>query len=436
MISSSIAPSINFQPLSPRDLNIASRRVATAICAFGGSIRPEQTPRKNASIFRPKGDPSGEATRGTLVSPQDYEERLRSRYFQNGDHISWELEENPPVDLSDSNQARNKILAHMNTSSGSYVQKDGHVDQEASPRASSNKSFSAHPLSPYSSVVQMTSNGIEPPKMKYRCKLCGQPKQNHNCPYRQSMQRSIGISVHPAVNSFTAHEPGALTLALSEMNNFVSYDSDHGSSVKTMSTLIQARVGKHPRTHASVTPENFRPAGVLLSPQSSLSTRTPSPETTPPTRHHQLSSRKPGDRSDPKGHDTRKRSHLEMETEAEVNHDTSVPFIEEIPLRPEQYRAVNRSKNQETVSTYQYPAIPLTFVERQKLSDTLFALTREIPNLTEECACILSEARMKDMWDLAVAELLTQLIVALYCHEGDRSLDGLQHYLLFLGISC
>ena len=43
---------------------------------------------------------------------------------------------------------------------------------------------------------------------------------------------------------------------------------------------------------------------------------------------------------------------------------------------------------------------------------------------------------MKNMWDLAIAELLTQLIVALYCQEGDRCLDGLQNYLLYLGVSC
>lgn len=401
------------QPMSPRDLSIASRRVGAAICAFGGIIKPEQASKKTASIFRPKGDSSGESINdGKLVSHQSYEERLRSRYILSGNHISWEIEENPPVESSDANQARNSILAQMNTSSGSYVPKDG--------KSSSDKAFPSDTLNPYASVVEMASNGT---KMKYRCKLCGQPKQNHNCPYRQSMQRSLGITVHPAVNSFTAHEPGALAVALSEMNNFVSYDSDYGSSEPLRTAPAPPGTGKHRRTHASVTPDTFRP-GVLLSPQSSLSARTPSPETTPPGR------------SDAKGTGARKRSHSEMETEAEVNHDTSVPFIQEIPLRPEQYRAVTSSKNPEPVGAYQYPAVPLTFAERQRLSDTLFVLSRDIPNLTEECSSILTEARSKDMWDLAVAELLTQLVVGLYCQEGDRCLDGLQHYLLYLGISC
>lgn len=108
-----------------------------------------------------------------------------------------------------------------------------------------------------------------------------------------------------------------------------------------------------------------------------------------------------------------------------------------LQLLPEQYRAVTRSnKNPKPVGGYEYPAIELTFEERKKLSDSLFVLSREIPFLTEECSLILSEARAEDLWDLAVAELLTQLVVGLYCQEGDRCLDGLQQYLLYLGISC
>jgi hypothetical protein len=323
------------------------------------------------------------------------------------------MEENPPVESSDANQPRNSILAHMNTSSGSHAPKDGKADPQASPRSSS---------SPYTSVVEMTSNGTDPPKMKYRCKRCGQPKQNHTCPYRQSMQRSLGVTVRPAVNSFTAHEPGALAVPLSEMNNFVSYDSDHGSSEPSSMTSASSGTGKHRRTQASVTPDAFR-AGALMSPRSS---QTSSPENTPKQS------------SDAKDHGNRKRSHSEMETEEEVvvSHDTSVPFIKEVPLRPEQYRAVADSKNPQPVGAYQYPTVPISFEERHRLSDTLFVLSREIPNLTEECSSILREARSKDLWDLAVAELLTQIVVGLYCHEGDKCLDGLQHYLLYLGVAC
>ena len=410
------------QPWDVRDLSIATRRVGAAICAFGGTIKPEQPSRKTASIFRPKGGTSHESiNEGKLVSNQAYEERLRNRYFLRSNHVSWEMEENPPIESSDVNETRNSILAHMNTSSGSYAPKDGKTSSETS----SMKSFSSHP---YSSIVEVTSNGTDPPKMKYRCKLCGQPKQNHNCPYRQSMQRSIGITVRPAVNSFTAHEPGALTMALSEMNNFISDDSDHGSFAPLSTAPDLSGAKKHRRSNATVTPDTFR-SGALLPTQSSHSSRE-----SPGAMSHQEELQMEEETSDAKGHGSRKRTHSEMEDQ--VNHDPSVPFIEEISLRPEQYRAVAFPKDPETVGAYQYSAVPLTPMERQKLSDTLFVLSREIPNLTEECSSLLTEARMRNMWDLAVAELLTQLIVALYCQEGDRCLDGLQNYLLYLGVSC
>lgn len=127
---------------------------------------------------------------------------------------------------------------------------------------------------------------------------------------------------------------------------------------------------------------------------------------------------------------------METEEEVVVSHDTSVPFIKEVSLRPEQYRAVADAKNPQPVGAYQYPTVPISFEGRHKLSDTIFVLSREIPNVTEECSSLLREARSKDLWDLAVAELLTQLVVGLYCHEGDKCLDGLQHYLLYLGVSC
>jgi hypothetical protein len=137
-------------------------------------------------------------------------------------------------------------------------------------------------------------------------------------------------------------------------------------------------------------------------------------------------------------------------------------FVASISLRPEQYRAVtpfsksNGSNHGEadvvpgctsttptirTASTsakpmYQYPAVPLSFTERKRMSDTLFYLSQEIPTLTTDCASILQIARQNNEWDIAVAELLAQVIVALYCGEGDLRLDGLQQYLLSLGIAC
>ena len=43
--------------------------------------------------------------------------------FSDSNHVSWEMEENPPIESPDANETRNSILAHMNTSSGSYAPK-------------------------------------------------------------------------------------------------------------------------------------------------------------------------------------------------------------------------------------------------------------------------------------------------------------------------
>ena len=145
-------------------------------------------------------------------------------------------------------------------------------------------------------------------------------------------------------------------------------------------------------------------------------------------------------------------------------------FAPSVTLRPEHYRAVTPFRGEEpgsatststsgsggggdtsasaatavgggssknsTAGSYQYPAVPLTFGERKRLSDTLFYLSKEIPNMTADVAAVLRRARERDDWDQAVAELLTQVVVGLYCGEGDSQLDGLQQYLLSLGVSC
>lgn len=56
--------------------------------------------------------------------------------------------------------------------------------------------------------------------------------------------------------------------------------------------------------------------------------------------------------------------------------------------------------------------------------------------MTRDCGAVLREARERDDWDQAVSELLTQVVVGLYCGEGDTQLDGLRQYLLTLGVSC
>ena len=62
--------------------------------------------------------------------------------------------------------------------------------------------------------------------------------------------------------------------------------------------------------------------------------------------------------------------------------------------------------------------------------------TKERFGLVEECSCVLDEAKRSDAWDLAVAELTTQVLLILYCPIEDRTLEGLRKYLMLMGISC
>jgi len=101
-------------------------------------------------------------------------------------------------------------------------------------------------------------------------------------------------------------------------------------------------------------------------------------------------------------------------------------------LRSEQFRLVAARE----LSSFEYPSIPLPYPQRKSLSDNLFELSNELPTLKEECAVILRKAREADAWDVAVAELLAQLIVAIHCPEKDTRLEGLSRYLSSLGIAC
>jgi hypothetical protein len=251
--------------------------------------------------------------------------------------------------------------------------------------------------------------------------------------------------VFPAVNAFTASEPGILTKPLSEMNNFVSYDHDldhnNGGSPQHYEGSRQ-----RPIQISHVTPDTIKTR--LLqhhSDESSLSTNSadPSPARKPSLNQHQHQH----PYIDHHRSSTRKRSHaahLRHTGESILPQKTqpsaaTSPFLPALALRPEHYRAVTpRPKGQEPSPhhAYQYPHVPLTFRERKRLSDTLFFLSKDIPNATLDVAALLRVAREKEEWDLAVAEVLTQMVVALYCREDDFCLDGLQQYLLGIGISC
>ncbi len=334
--------------IGEKELELARRRVDSAVHAFGGDMQRSQT------IFRARSS-----------AKEFYDSCFHRRYFVAGDHISWELENHPPVRLNPENSQELRVSECV---------------QETGGRSCS------------SSVMLMDVNQQ---KMRYRCKLCGQLKQNHNCPYQQSLQRSIAVMVYPAVNAYTANEPGVLTKPLSEMNNFVSYDDTSEHHTSPIGRITHITPETKTRLHYN-------------SPESSLSTH-----------------------SDPSPRRGRKRSPPDVLTPPAPRRR---PYFvaSTLALRPEHYRAVT-SCNQED---YQYPRVPLSFQERKRLSDTLFFLSKEIPTMTAQVAPLLRLARENDDWDLAVSQILSQLVVALYCAEGDTSLEGLHRYLLTIGISC
>ena len=280
------------------------------------------------------------------------------------------------------------------------------------------------------------------PKMRYRCKLCGQPKQNHTCPYQQSLARSIGVMVFPSVNAFTADEPGTIAPALSEMNNFIDIARD---PISNESSPGRPTPDRHRRVTTSatvtgttqVTPESMR-----LSPHRHL--HSPTSFATTPSGHS------PAHRSGASGGGVvrnsmphmsgRKRpySHAMDRGPPRGVEQSDLLFMEAMEIKPEQFRLVTESKKSSRSAKgdlYSYPSLPLPYAQRKRLSDNLFSLSNEIPKLTDECAQVLREARERDQWDLAVAELMTQVVVILHCPDGDNRFEGLRQYLLTLGIA-
>jgi hypothetical protein len=438
---------------SPQDSNVAMRRIASAVCAFGGTIMGDRaslaqqkaSAASAQSIFREKDGDAATVTpsitpRGSYVSRQKikYDEQLPSRYYENDNRLSWEFEEHPPVDDSKEEeedaeqQAKEENEKNDKSKNGEDAneKKDGADDDDASKTNQDGD--------------KKDSAGADQPKMRYRCKLCGQPKQNHTCPYQQSLARSIGANVYPAVNAFTSAEPGLLAPALSEMNNFVISDTDSVSSVETSSPSRPTpdRM-RHinpalPLSSAQVTPESMR--GTTRGVNSPISAMSSSIST--PQRRTPGSSRRKGGAhgmgrnlmgGTPGSSSRKKRTNSQMGGSEDQG---ELLFVEPMELKPEQFRMVTASKITSQPDAFTYPALPLPYAQRKRLSDNLFALSKEVPRLTDECAACLREAREKDLWDLAVAELMTQVVVVVHCQDGDARFEGLRRYLLTLGIAC
>lgn len=371
--------------------------------------------KQKQSIFRPKG--------ASCDAKQKYETQLHQRYELGVSEVTWDVEEDPPV--------KSEELTTPKVESA----------QERPTNNLPKKTAGRQPSSSSSDDDMDSPGSLDPTtaKMKYRCKLCGQLKQNHVCPFNQPLQRSIGVMVFPAVNSYTAAEPGTVAEPLTKMNNFVSYDSDQTSphpQSEGSGVHHNSGINGYPSsiTYASMKGDDF-----YHSPQSSLS----APSSEDPLPHQSSDSAKSQSTS------AGKRSHCQMISvssyESSSNHPSQQrsPFVESVSLRAEHYRAVTPMSLKHTgtgpttaSSAYQYSPIPLTFQERKRLSDTLFHLARQNGCMMQDCATVLREARQKFEWDLAVAELLTQVVVGLYCGENDMRLDGLQQYLLAIGISC
>mmetsp|Transcript_23913 Transcript_23913/g.51644 ORF Transcript_23913/g.51644 Transcript_23913/m.51644 type:complete len:1094 (+) Transcript_23913:109-3390(+) len=349
--------------LTEREKEVARRRVNSALCAFGG-------------VVIPPADLDVEQLSKKACRRQKYKESFPERYYEDESRLSWEIEEDPPIEVSDS-------------------------DEDTDLKTCSERKASDD-------------------DQKFHCKLCGTSKRDHECSYKASLQRSIGVMVYPAVNAFTATEPGIITAALSEMNNFVDRNKPPPESTpgKMQSELSFGTGSFLPM----VSPDCIRP-GTHTSPSSSLLMDRKTPQRSVNyaggawiSNHQSPRKVSPGKSSD--------------------GQSTDLLFVDMQELRPEQYRIVAQKKRKQSSTRYLYSALPLPYGQRKRISNAMFAMSKSIPGLTDECASVLGEARQKDAWDFAVAQLMTQVIVVTHCSVEDVKLDGLSKYLLTLGIAC
>jgi hypothetical protein len=412
-------PAGRYADPTPQDIVIARRRVESSICAFGGQVirdnGPTSVSSNKDSIFRSKdeGEPVTVTPSSSVTSPTQksqerlkYEEALSGRYYENDNRLSWEFEEDPPVEISAHVEVTKEETSRSNT-----------FDDEGKPLADSGMGDNMEATDEFCQPANnpdsdMASTGTSQPKMRYRCKLCGQPKQNHRCTYQQSLARSIGVMVYPVVNSFISTEPGVIAAPLSEMNNFVDLKDSISGEEPSPARPASLGVGVPAGPSAQVTPESLR-SNALHSP---VSFNTPS---------------RFGSRNKRSG-----KKRLYSQANADGENPDDLLFMEPMELRPEQFRTISHSKARESKGAYTYPALPLPYAQRKRLSDNLFSLSNDVPKLTDECAQVLREARERDAWDVAVAELMTQVIVIAHCPDGDHRFEGLRQYLLTLGIAC
>lgn len=394
-------------------MKIAKQRVECAVYAFGGtvlrsrrSLSSQPSKPDKVSIFRVKRPYSQEGTSDgggdtggsiksknkvsssprSIIRKRKYEENLRQQYFEHGDRLSWDVQATSLDGGGNTFDEVDGILLQWNA--GSNIS-DGMQQEQQQQHQKKNK-----------------------------CKKCGQIKQGHVCPYSSSMQRSIGIMVYPSVNAHVADEPGYLAPALCEMNNFIS---------------IKGSASFESNNH--VDDMTMQSTGLIASMRSAFREDDAAKIIANPYRRKTLLESSPTITSEP---DENKPAKSDVEAE---NHGKDLLFQPMMEISIDQYRSITPKDALNTGDDhdydYVYPQVPLTFNQRKSLSDALFSLSKRVPKLTEECASVLAEARKNDQWDLAVAELMTQVLCVLHCSPtNDFTLGGLRQCLLTLGIMC
>ena len=348
----------------------------------------------------------------SAIRREKYEKRLRQQYFEHGNRLSWDVQCNLSLTLN-----------------GAKTFDDDELLKRSGSNVSNDKSA-----------------------RKNRCKKCGQIKLGHVCPYVSSLARNIGIMVYPSANAHVADEPGVISSALCEMNNFISIKS--GSFGETMSMVTSSPGGSsEKKTRGSTTGDGSSLEKVVF--EDGAAARNDddvvakvNKELASPFRRKTLFGLPSSKHVDDFEEDKRSDDEDERVIDEVKKFDGGDGETKDLLFQPkmeitlDQYRTVTPTKDAGASGIskkrgYTYPHVPLTFTQRKSMSDALFSLSKQVPKLTDECALVLTEARKRDEWDLAVAELMAQVICVLHCSPAkDYKLEGLRRYLLTLGIVC
>mmetsp|Transcript_17347 Transcript_17347/g.37733 ORF Transcript_17347/g.37733 Transcript_17347/m.37733 type:complete len:439 (-) Transcript_17347:170-1486(-) len=430
--------------LTKSDLSIAKQRIECAIYAFGGSVtrkQPQRQPQPDKrSIFRTRNESESSSSATTpssnksasqgggkkkskqpsssrsksSVRRERYEKKLRQQYFEHGNRLSWDVQANLSLTLNG---------------------------------AKTFDEYDDNPLKKSGSSMDQSENGIggssgrSSSQRRNRCKKCGQIKHGHVCPFQSSLQRSIGIMVYPSANAHVANEPGMLAPALCEMNNFISIKSGSFEVAsggdrkgrKASAATVASTVGKLSKGGVLSGGDAFE-----VNP---FRRKTIHATVEPPVAMCTIIDDKRSDEEEGRDHDKADEKQSASAGGGGRGGAEDLLFQPQMEITLDQYRAVTPSKDASSSSSsendYVYPQVPLTFTQRKSMSDALFSLSKLVPELTDECGLVLTEARKRDQWDLAVAELMTQVICVLHCSpEKDYTLEGLRKYLMGLGIVC